>query len=163
MPITATRADAPTVQHPGAVHLHPPGTVTAFDVSLARTAKAGGPMSEHDRAWPGLMRRAGRVHLGLWRLEGLAETVELLITELVTNGFQHGSGGAVGVRLARTEAYVWIEVASGGGAQRPCAREAGPEDESGRGLRLVEVLADAWGVTADGARTWCLLAVAGGE
>ncbi|MFI1014294.1 ATP-binding protein [Streptomyces sp. NPDC020965] len=88
---------------------------------------------------------------------------DLLISELVTNGLQYGRAEVVGVRLWRTGTYVGIEVISGGGAQVPCPREAGRYDEGGRGLRLVGVLADAWGVTPDGARTWCLLAIAGGE
>ncbi|GGZ13851.1 ATPase [Streptomyces inusitatus] len=132
--------------------------VTGFDVSLLRTG-SGEAMSAQDRTWPGLMRRAGRAHLGIWELEGLVEKVELLVSELVTNGFQHGRGETVEVRLWRTEVYVCMEVSSGVGKGMPCVREAGPMEESGRGLGLVAVVADAWGVTPDGDCTWCMVDV----
>ncbi|MFF8959057.1 ATP-binding protein [Streptomyces sp. NPDC014894] len=162
MPITTAPPHSATRHHIGAIALdsRAPGAVAGFEVRVARTSGCGESMSAQDRTWPGLMRRAGRAHLGIWGLEGLADTVELLMSELVTNGFQHGSGDTVGVRLWRTETYLCVEVSSGGGEGTPCPREAGPLEESGRGLGLVAVLADAWGATPDGARTWCLLAVA---
>lgn len=163
MPITAAQPHASTQRHLGEFGPGGSAVVVGFDVRLCRTAEPGQPISEQDRTWPAQMRRIGQTHLRIWRLDGLIETADLLISELVTNGLQHGRAEVVGVRLWRTGTYVGIEVISGGGAQVPCPREAGRYDEGGRGLRLVGVLADAWGVTPDGARTWCLLAIAGGE
>jgi hypothetical protein len=47
------------------------------------------------------------------------------------------------------------------GHKRPRLAEAGPGDESGRGLRLVAALSQRWGVDALGwgKRTWADLAV----
>ncbi|WP_194292742.1 ATP-binding protein [Streptomyces katsurahamanus] len=161
MSLTATQPDTPTRRHLGDLAPNQPAITPGFDVRLSRTAKPGEPMSGQDRAWPGLMRRAGRAHLWIWRLGELVGTAELLMSELVTNGFQHGQSDTVRVRLWRTDAYVCIEVDSGSGPQRPCPRQAGPDDESGRGLQLVGMLADAWGVSDDGSRIWCLLTVDG--
>ncbi|MEO3978706.1 ATP-binding protein [Streptomyces sp. CAU 1734] len=157
MPSTETHPRTNTVHHPGRLAAGPPGVVTAFDVSLRRTGEPGAPLTEQDRAWPGLMRRIGRAHLRMWKLDALLESAELVLSELVTNGYTHGRGRSVGVRLWRTGTHVGIEVNGGGGPSEPRVRRAGPDEESGRGLLLVSALADAWGVTDDGARTWCLL------
>ncbi|MGW6454770.1 ATP-binding protein [Streptomyces sp. NPDC055078] len=162
MPITAAPPHAHTVQHLGRIDLDQPGITTGFDVHLRRTAPPGTPLTPQDRSWPGQMRRIGQVHLRIWGLDALIEAVDLLLSELVTNGFQHGEGDTVRVRLWRSATYVGIEVAGDSGAQGAREKVAGAEDERGRGLQLVGVVADAWGVAGDGARTWCLLAINGG-
>ncbi|MFI1017574.1 ATP-binding protein [Streptomyces sp. NPDC020965] len=159
MSMTATRRDTSTRQHIGELVRDRPSARTGFDVVISRTGRGGDGLSPQDRSWPGQMRRVGREHLRMWGLDALGDSIELLLSELVTNGFRHGRGGPVGVRLWRTEVCVCVEVVSGGGAQVPCVREAGVSEESGRGLWLVDAVADAWGVTADGSCTWCLLAV----
>ncbi|MFI6285036.1 ATP-binding protein [Streptomyces sp. NPDC051018] len=133
------------------------GSGSGFDVTLGRDGKQGEPLTDGDRLWPALMRRVVRAHMGLWGLGTLADTVELLMSELVTNALEHGHG-AVGVRVWRTETRLWAEVRSAG-PQTVVPREAGPYDESGRGLLLVSALADGWGVSGDG--VWCALAIGG--
>ncbi|MGW4201825.1 ATP-binding protein [Streptomyces sp. NPDC004726] len=137
---------------------HASRVITGFEVSLHRAAKPGVPLADGDRLWPSLMRRVGRAHLHHWGLGYWAETVELLLSELVTNGLEHGYGSTVDIRLWRTEAHLRIEVDSGG-PYAPPVNDADPLDEGGRGLHLVGALADGWGVTADG--TWCVLAIDG--
>jgi anti-sigma regulatory factor (Ser/Thr protein kinase) len=102
------------------------------------------------------VRRLLREHLREWGASGLGDTTELLATELVTNALQHTSEGAVltatlvpghsGQRL-RVEVYDCL-------ARRPQVPEQGtaPEEQrtSGRGLLLVQALADAWGAEATG-------------
>ncbi|MFI1013398.1 ATP-binding protein [Streptomyces sp. NPDC020965] len=132
--------------------------VTGFSVSFTRATAPGEPLSERDRLRPSEARARGRKCLRGWGLDGLGDSVELLLSELVTNGFRHGRGPVV-VSILRADDAIRIEVVSGGGAQVPCVREAGVSEESGRGLWLVDAVADAWGVTADGSCTWCLLAV----
>ncbi|MFE7243038.1 ATP-binding protein [Streptomyces sp. NPDC057580] len=45
----------------------------------------------------------------------------------------------------------------------PCEpRCAGPNDENGHGLLLVEPLAETWGVSPDGTTTWCSLSLTEG-
>jgi anti-sigma regulatory factor (Ser/Thr protein kinase) len=74
------------------------------------------------------------------------------ITELLTNALRHtdsGRGGQMRVRLALVEGSVWAEVADDGcAASVPHLRES--PDESGRGLRIVDAYADAWGVERRG-------------
>ena len=72
------------------------------------------------------------------------ETVALLVSELVANAVQHG-GTPFTVCFDRTAGRVRVQVSDDGGG-RP---RLGPEDTravSGRGLRLVDALATAWGI-----------------
>jgi anti-sigma regulatory factor (Ser/Thr protein kinase) len=89
------------------------------------------------------------------------DTVPLLLTELVTNAIQHG-GGQVGVRVCLRGRRILIEVTDGGEAL-PVLRRLDLEGESGRGLLLVETLAESWGVSVDGAATWCAVSVPAGS
>ncbi len=81
---------------------------------------------------------------------------QLLITELVTNAVRHAGPGDVTVRARITAGVVNVEVEdasprSPGGLVPPPWQQ-----ESGRGLLLVEVLAERWGVDVlpDGKRVW---------
>lgn len=101
------------------------------------------------------MRRLLREHLRSWGVPALVDTAELLATELVTNALQHtGDGAVMTATLApgSTAQRLRVEVRDSL-ARRPRLREPGALEEhgtSGRGLLLVEVLADAWGVHAIG-------------
>jgi len=103
--------------------------------------------------------------------EQLAETVVLLVSELVTNAVVHTGRPAV-LSLSLTDGRAAAggsggTAGSGGGALRvevcdgsrtaPVPRHALGEDTGGRGLELVSGLADRWGWQAegDGKRVWC--------
>ncbi|GAA1948049.1 ATP-binding protein [Kitasatospora viridis] len=79
-----------------------------------------------------------------------AVAAELVVSELVANAVQHGrpDGGQFGelilLRLERRAERLLIEVHDANAAA-PTVRSADPQDESGRGLWLVEQLALAWG------------------
>ncbi|MEU0853783.1 ATP-binding protein [Streptomyces flaveolus] len=113
-------------------------------------------MSEADAAWPQRLRRIARASLTYWRCPDLVDTVELLLTELATNALRHARGRNIGVRIFARDDHLVIEV-NDGSPLTPVPRCAGPDDESGRGLFLVEALSDAWGVSPDGTTTWCTL------
>ncbi|SFC20691.1 ATP-binding protein [Streptomyces aidingensis] len=92
------------------------------------------------------------------------DTLVLLVSELVTNALVHTARPAV-LRLAfavpeagRPDAAVRLEVADVS-SRAPVRRSAGGEDTGGRGLELVELLADrwGWGYEGDGKRIWCEL------
>ncbi|NBM20797.1 ATP-binding protein [Streptomyces sp. GC420] len=123
-----------------------------------------------DPAEVGRARRWARSRLarsGIQTDEPLAETLILLISELVTNAVVHtgcpavlrmllpgapeGAGEPAG--LAGT---VRVEVADASGCP-PRPRHAAREDTSGRGLELVDGLADRWGWQREGAgkSIWC--------
>jgi hypothetical protein len=89
-----------------------------------------------------------------WGLDDLIPTTELLVSELVTNAMRY-SRGEVTLRLVNERALV-CEVMDGSGAL-PRLRQAGGDDENGRGLQVVRQLAKRWGARriATGKVVWC--------
>lgn len=102
-------------------------------------------------------RRRLRDQLRQWGVPALTDTAELLATEIVTNALQHTGGGAVltATLSAGPARRLRVEVHDSAGRRPPPRTPGGtrPSDEatSGRGLMLVEALADTWGVQARGA------------
>jgi anti-sigma regulatory factor (Ser/Thr protein kinase) len=91
-----------------------------------------------------------------------AETVMLLVSELVTNAITHSKSGAPGgtvtVALCAGSAGILVQVRDDGGALEPCVSTiSGTDAEHGYGLLLVDALADRWGTisTPEGRVTWC--------
>jgi anti-sigma regulatory factor (Ser/Thr protein kinase) len=70
--------------------------------------------------------------------------VALVVTELVTNSVKH-AGASPELTLDWDGAVLRIEVYDDG-AGRPVKRRADATSSSGRGLALVEAVADRWGV-----------------
>ncbi|TDC65103.1 ATP-binding protein [Streptomyces hainanensis] len=117
----------------------------------------------------GRARRWARAQLGRGRScparpgesqpdESQTDTVVLLVSELVTNAVVHTGRPAV-LRIAvREPGSVRLEVVDVS-ARAPRPRRAEGEDTGGRGLELVELLADRWGWQEEGAgkRVWCEL------
>ncbi|MBT2491629.1 SpoIIE family protein phosphatase [Streptomyces sp. ISL-96] len=94
------------------------------------------------------VRRARQLvdaQLARWGLPELADTTLLLVSEVVTNAVRHAGGRPVGLRLVRADTLL-CEV-SDEEHTLPVLREAGPDEECGRGLRLVSRLADRWGAS----------------
>ncbi|MER5889994.1 ATP-binding protein [Streptomyces sp. NPDC001941] len=116
-----------------------------------------------DPAEVGRARRWARSRLagsGIGDDEPLAETLVLLISELVTNAVVHTGCPAVLRMLfgcgAAEAGTVRVEVADASD-RPPLPRHAQGDDTNGRGLELVTGLADRWGWQAEGAgkRIWC--------
>jgi anti-sigma regulatory factor (Ser/Thr protein kinase) len=120
----------------------------------------------HSPRSAGRARALLRSQLSEWGIVGnVAETAELLLSELVTNSIQHArtpAGREIGVRFAYYDRRLRVEVADANSRQ-PEPRHASPHDEGGRGLTLVQSLADCWGccprVHGIGKATWAELAV----
>ena len=130
-----------------------------------------------DPAEVGRARRWARSWLagsGVSDDDPLAETLILLVSELVTNAVVHTGCPAVlrlgfhGVFGARSGARSCAQGVSGGvvrlevaylSARPPAPRHAGGDDTNGRGLELVDGLADRWGWSPEGIgkRIWCEL------
>ncbi|GAA0601052.1 ATP-binding protein [Streptomyces crystallinus] len=118
-----------------------------------------------DPAEVGRARRWARSRLagcGIRLDEPLAETLILLISELVTNAVVHTGCPAV-LRMLfgpiggpADGGTVRVEVADSS-ACAPKPRHADGDDTNGRGLELVDGLADRWGWQAEGAgkSIWC--------
>ncbi|MFJ2201851.1 ATP-binding protein [Streptomyces violaceusniger] len=94
-------------------------------------------------------RRAADAALRAWGLDrGAAVLVLLVLSELATNAVRHGRvpGRYFEVRIAYdAEKMVGVEV-SDPREECPALADPTPDDESGRGLAIVDTLADAWGV-----------------
>ncbi|MFJ6939421.1 SpoIIE family protein phosphatase [Streptomyces sp. NPDC101132] len=110
----------------------------------------------------GRAREFARAQLVAWGLEGLADTTELLVSELVTNALRYGEG-EIRLRLLLDRTLV-CEVWDGALAQ-PRRRRARDTDEGGRGLQLVGLLSTSWGSrrTPRGKTVWFDLALPGAE
>jgi len=118
-----------------------------------------------DPAEVGRARRWARSRLagsGIGADEPLAETLILLVSELVTNAVVHTGRPAV-LRLSLPgedagETTVRLEVTDRS-ERAPVPRCVDGEATGGRGLALVDGLADRWGWSAEGAgkRIWCEL------
>ncbi|MFC4909202.1 ATP-binding protein [Actinomadura gamaensis] len=84
------------------------------------------------------------------------DDLTLVVDEFAGNAIRHtasGRGGQVTIALLLGSGAVRVEVTDDGAdGRRPEVRDA-PEDESGRGLHIVQALAAAWGHRADGHRT----------
>ena len=104
-------------------------------------------------------RRFVAARLDDWACSHVTETATLLTSEILTNAVVYGLG-PVKLRLRRTDTEVAV-IVSDRSRQLPQPRLAGPTDESGRGLNLLEVLATSWGAraTADGKDVWFTLTV----
>jgi anti-sigma regulatory factor (Ser/Thr protein kinase) len=100
-----------------------------------------------------------------WGLADLADTAELLVSELVTNAVQASAklqtaGSPViylWVTSDRVSMVIHVWDASG---EMPVRRDADEHDEDGgRGLLLVETLGKDWGAyrKAHGKVVWCLI------
>ncbi|WP_422938896.1 SpoIIE family protein phosphatase [Streptomyces albidoflavus] len=87
-----------------------------------------------DPAAPGRARRLARAALARWGLEELTDSVELLVSEVVTNAVRYASR-PVTLRLLRTD-VLRVEVGDDV-PQLPRLRQARATDEGGRGLYLV--------------------------
>ncbi|MFI6526041.1 ATP-binding SpoIIE family protein phosphatase [Streptomyces uncialis] len=100
-------------------------------------------LEPEDRA-PSRARRLARGALKRWGLEDLSDSVELLVSEVVTNAVRYASR-PVTLRLLRTD-VLRCEVGDDV-PQLPRLRQARATDEGGRGLYLVNKLARRWGAT----------------
>ncbi|WP_433340713.1 SpoIIE family protein phosphatase [Streptomyces sp. CA-253872] len=110
----------------------------------------------------GKAREYTRERLAGWGLEALADTTELLVSELVTNALRYGDG-EIRLRLLLDRTLVcevWDE-----GLVQPRRRRAKDTDEGGRGLQLVGLLAASWGSrrTPHGKTVWFELGLPDGE
>jgi anti-sigma regulatory factor (Ser/Thr protein kinase) len=106
-----------------------------------------------------------RDRLRAWQVPGdtCCDAV-LLVSELTTNAVLHTDSGHVlcGLTLTGDERRLRIELHDDGRTPvRPPEHRAGPGEESGRGLFLVEQLADRWGsarsTRAEGKVVWAEL------
>ncbi|MFF9342709.1 MULTISPECIES: SpoIIE family protein phosphatase [unclassified Streptomyces] len=107
------------------------------------------------------VRHAAEERVREWAVGADPLTVELIVSELVTNAVRHGAP-PVALRALRGESTLTLEVRDGA-ATAPHLRHAKAGDEGGRGLHICSTLADAWGVRyeAEGKTVWAEIALDG--
>ncbi|MFC5810094.1 SpoIIE family protein phosphatase [Streptomyces heilongjiangensis] len=125
---------------------------------LARTRRLPGDRvaSWEIPADPALVAEARRTtarQLGVWGLEELAFTTELVVSELVTNAIRHAAGP---IRLRLILERTLICEVFDGGATAPHLRHPRTTDEGGRGLFLIAQFTQRWGTRflPDGKVIW---------
>jgi anti-sigma regulatory factor (Ser/Thr protein kinase) len=103
-------------------------------------------------------RGFARTALAAWGWGARADDVTLCVSELATHALVHGvppgRGYLLRLWLQDQGTSLRVEVHDSGDG-KPCLRD--PEGESGRGLLLVDALADTWGVgpREPGKVVWC--------
>ncbi|MEV7427386.1 MULTISPECIES: SpoIIE family protein phosphatase [unclassified Streptomyces] len=128
----------------------------------ARPERSAGRLQQHvPKADPqalSTVRHMIRAAVSAWGAGERSDGIELAADELITNALTHAESAAtVVVRvLPRAERRIRVEVEDGSSAL-PHRRDAGASGVSGRGLLLVEELADGWGVESRGSGkcVWC--------
>lgn len=113
-----------------------------------------------DRRQVGTVRREASAQVETWGLADLADSVRLLLTELLTNAIQHTNGARVDTRLSYSDGILEIEVSDLGNG-RARLKKPDEQQENGRGLMIVDSLALDWGTRPrsgnKGKSTWCTL------
>jgi anti-sigma regulatory factor (Ser/Thr protein kinase) len=95
--------------------------------------------------------------------EGTIDDVVLLASELTTNAVVYGRS-PIEVRVRRTARHVVLETYDSA-TFLPRRMRPTPEDEHGRGLQLVALLAERWGTrpTETGKAVWCVIPLVPGD
>ena len=74
----------------------------------------------------------------------VSDAVQLMVSELATNSIRHAKTG-FHLAIARGPESIRVEVTDLGGGV-PAVQSPGPTDPTGRGLAIVEMFSDDWGV-----------------
>ncbi|WP_308368771.1 ATP-binding protein [Streptomyces sp. ISL-36] len=107
------------------------------------------------------LRRIVRLHLKAWGLPRQTEVAQVCVSELVANVIRHvGVGTPTALRLSMRGTYLRLEVRDPDSRALPTLVAVDPDSESGRGMALVNAMADRWGVLlgSDHKVTWCEIA-----
>src|SRR3954451_3323612 len=101
-------------------------------------------------------RRLVRGLLAVWDVPHHREDAALLVTELLANVVDHVRGeNDLTLELSLSDTWLRIAVVDGSSI-RPVVQELSHERPRGRGMRMVEAIADRWGAEdhKGGKRVW---------
>ncbi len=147
------------------VRLRSAGAVSAAVVESDVDARRASVLLDDDLRAPRAARRFLRETLGAWEVaDDVVETAELCLSELVTNAVIH-AGASSRLTLALADGRLTVSVQDHAGpAAEEVARVVEDDDPLrvfGRGLVLVDTLADRWGSERNdlGTSSWFLLEV----
>ena len=108
-------------------------------------------------ALPGAVAEARRWAAGVTR--GLldpdqAQSLRLIVSELVTNALRHGAEGErIDLAVTPKPEFLCVQVTDDGPGLAPRPRALETDEEGGYGLFFVEQLTRRWGVTRENRRT----------
>jgi anti-sigma regulatory factor (Ser/Thr protein kinase) len=107
--------------------------------------RASWSFSPDARSVPGA-RHLVCAQLADWGLDEQSDVTELLISELLTNALRHAWGGPT-VTLSVQDGTLHCEIEDANPALLPArpAHSRGEDEETGRGLQLVDLLSGSWG------------------
>ncbi len=92
------------------------------------------------------------------------DAVELMVSELATNCVRHASV-AFDLTVAQERGTIRVEATDRAGGT-PTMRSPGPEDPTGRGLQIVNMLSESWGVdhaSGQGKTVWLTISAQASE
>ncbi|RST07614.1 ATP-binding protein [Streptomyces sp. WAC05374] len=107
------------------------------------------------------VRNVIRTHLRLWGLCEVVEAAQLCASELIANVTTHvGVGTPTTLAVSMSGTYLRIEVHDPDTRALPTLCQVDAEAETGRGMALVNAVAERWGVQllTDRKVTWCEIA-----
>jgi anti-sigma regulatory factor (Ser/Thr protein kinase) len=149
-----------------------PGDASPDDPELVGTGRRAVVLLENDLRAPGAARRFLRERLVEWGVgEDAVETAQLCLSEVATNVVMHARTSSE-LTLHLEDNVLTVVVRDLGGSSRSgdpsvivSADEEDPMRISGRGLLLVDALADRWGseVDASGTTAWFALELDAGS
>lgn len=124
--------------------MSPPGFEPAVDETIECSPRA-----------PAIARRAVE-ELSADVDAGVLRDAQLCVSEVVTNSIKHsGSADPIHLRVWERSSGLKVEVADGGFGFEPTQPAAPGDGEGGRGLLILETVADRWGTSRDArARVW---------
>ncbi|WP_128428117.1 ATP-binding protein [Streptomyces cyaneus] len=117
----------------------PPTPLAPFRAQYRLRLTVGAHSARHIRA-------IARSLLDEWAMHELADAVELGVTELVANVVRHVPDRRCEVVILRQEGAVRVEVTDGCRQLPVVSAELSLGAEGGRGLLLLDSVADKWGV-----------------
>ena len=122
-------------------------TVEASGERATRTLDARPAAVSEARSWIGAVTR------GLLDPDQ-AQSLRLIVSELVTNALRHGAEGErIDLAVTPKPEFLCVQVTDDGPGLAPRPRALDTEEEGGFGLYFVEQLARRWGVTRENRRT----------
>ncbi|MCL6739384.1 ATP-binding protein [Streptomyces neyagawaensis] len=96
-------------------------------------------------------RKLVRDALGVWHLDNLADIAALIMSELIANAVSHTPCHSIRLIVGRPSATrVRVGVVDRAPSRLPVLGQASEDDESGRGLLLIDGIADRWGYDLHG-------------
>lgn len=107
-----------------------------------------------------MTRRQVDKALHSWGHDSLQDSAHLLITEMAANAVRHCTGETFSVEVSLTQDAVRLSVTDSSPSY-PQVKPSTHDDESGRGMMIVEALAQEWGVMDNtiGKTVWACLSL----